>query len=107
VPSIGNWQFPCRSHYWIQGGQVIWSVDWTPEQVQAGQRAEEKRRRAYFDNLKRGRDGLLRRLWRWIVSVRSSDALRRRVRWRFSQLRGSRIHVPQLSPPLQDGTVLA
>ena len=46
APSIGNWQFPCRSHYWIQGGQVVWSAAWTPTQVQAGHRAEEERRRA-------------------------------------------------------------
>jgi hypothetical protein len=24
-PSIGNWQFPCRSHYWICGGAVVWA----------------------------------------------------------------------------------
>jgi hypothetical protein len=22
-PSIGNWQFPCRSHYWIKNNQVV------------------------------------------------------------------------------------
>jgi hypothetical protein len=68
-PSIGNWQFPCRSHYWIQDGQVIWSVDWTPVQVRAGHQAEEERRRSYYDSLKRGREGFLRRLWQWIKSL--------------------------------------
>lgn len=24
-PSIGNFQFPCKSHYWIKGNQVIWA----------------------------------------------------------------------------------
>ena len=24
-PSIGNWQFPCRSHYWIRGNKVVWA----------------------------------------------------------------------------------
>ena len=24
APSIGNWAFPCRSHYIIERGQVIW-----------------------------------------------------------------------------------
>lgn len=68
-PSIGNWQFPCRSHYWIQGGQVIWSGDWTPAQVKVGQLAEEERRRDYYESLKRGREGFIRRLWRWIKSL--------------------------------------
>ena len=22
-PSIGNWSFPCKSHYWIKGGRVL------------------------------------------------------------------------------------
>lgn len=24
-PSIGNWSYPCRSHYFIRGSQVIWA----------------------------------------------------------------------------------
>jgi len=67
-PSIGNWEFPCRSHYWIQGGKVIWSGDWSPTLVEAGRRAEEERRRAHYDALERNRDGLLRRFWRWLRS---------------------------------------
>ncbi len=61
-PSIGNWEFPCRSHYWLQGGQVIWSDTWSPSRVEAGRRAEEERRRAYFESLKPGRRGILRRI---------------------------------------------
>ncbi|WPZ35830.1 DUF6527 family protein [Thalassobaculum sp. OXR-137] len=41
-PSIGNWSFPCRSHYWIRNGRIKWADDWTPEQVQAG-RARDRR----------------------------------------------------------------
>lgn len=22
--SIGNWRFPCRSHYWIRAGRIVW-----------------------------------------------------------------------------------
>lgn len=25
LPSIGNWQFPCRSHYYITNNEVIWA----------------------------------------------------------------------------------
>ena len=28
TPSIGNWSYPCRSHYWIKGSRVVW--DGTP-----------------------------------------------------------------------------
>lgn len=68
VPSIGNWEFPCKSHYWIQGGRVIWSETWTPERVETARHAEEERRRAHYDQLQRSREGFLRRLWRWIKS---------------------------------------
>lgn len=34
-PSIGNWGFPCRSHYWIQSNRVLWAGDLTDEQVRA------------------------------------------------------------------------
>ena len=23
-PSVGNWRFACRSHYWIRRNEVIW-----------------------------------------------------------------------------------
>ncbi len=26
-PSIGNWNYQCRSHYWIRNNRVIWVVD--------------------------------------------------------------------------------
>lgn len=35
-PSIGNWSFDCRSHYWIRGGRVIWASPWSDEQIKAG-----------------------------------------------------------------------
>lgn len=35
-PSIGSWQFRCRSHYFIENNGVRWSTLWTEEQVLAG-----------------------------------------------------------------------
>ena len=23
--SIGNWRFPCRSHYWIRNSRIVWA----------------------------------------------------------------------------------
>ena len=42
---------------------------WTAEQISAGRRMEERRRRAYYDGLNRQRDGTLRGFWYWIKSV--------------------------------------
>ena len=47
-PSIGNWQKPCRSHYFIRDGRVLWQGDWTQEEVMEGRKAEELRRDEYF-----------------------------------------------------------
>ncbi|WP_334127926.1 DUF6527 family protein [Sneathiella sp.] len=46
-PSVGNWSFPCRSHYWIDKGTVRWAGDWTQEQVNAG-RAHDRRTKDRF-----------------------------------------------------------
>ena len=65
-PSVGNWQEACQSHYWITRGEIRWADKWTPEQIAAGRRREEKRRRAYCDTHDRKRGGTIQRLWRWV-----------------------------------------
>jgi hypothetical protein len=35
-PSVGNWNFPCRSHYWVRRAKVVWADDWTDDQIRAG-----------------------------------------------------------------------
>jgi hypothetical protein len=69
-PSIGNWEFPCKSHYWIRAGKIEWSVKWSADQIAAGRRAEEKRRRDYFEQPVpvEVRRGFWARVWRWIKS---------------------------------------
>jgi hypothetical protein len=68
-PSVGNWQQPCQSHYWLDRGEIRWADKWTPEQIAAGRRGEEKRRRAYYDALDRQRGGRWRRFWRWVKGL--------------------------------------
>ena len=53
-PSIGNWQKPCRSHYFIRNGRVLWQGDWTDEEIIRGRRSEEMRRDAYFEPRRKG-----------------------------------------------------
>jgi hypothetical protein len=40
-PSIGNFGFPCRSHYWITNNNVIWEEPWSDEEVFETIRARE------------------------------------------------------------------
>lgn len=43
-PSIGNWSFPCRSHYWIRGNQVKWADDMTDEEIWEGRNRDRQNR---------------------------------------------------------------
>jgi hypothetical protein len=45
-PSIGNWNLPCRSHYWITRGRVKWAEQWSAERIAANfahDRADKER----------------------------------------------------------------
>ena len=66
-PSIGNWQRPCKAHYWIDRGEIEWSAQWTAEQIAIGRAAEERRRESYYVDLYP--DGWWTRVWRWLRSV--------------------------------------
>jgi hypothetical protein len=43
-PSIGNWSFPCKSHYWIRHGSVVVAESWTESMITMNRRAD-------FENL--------------------------------------------------------
>jgi Family of unknown function (DUF6527) len=47
-PSIGNWEFPCRSHYWITGNSIKWAAPWTEKQIEAGRRRDQADLDSYF-----------------------------------------------------------
>jgi hypothetical protein len=37
-PSIGNWSFPCQSHYWIERSSVKWARRWSEREIAEGRR---------------------------------------------------------------------
>ena len=78
TPSIGSWQLPCKSHYWITGGKVRWAAQWTPAQVESGRRAEEARREAYYESREKPPTHPLRAIWRWLGNL--FERLRSRLR---------------------------
>ena len=45
APSVGNWSFPCRSHYLIREGRVVWARDWSTDRIEANRRATLVERR--------------------------------------------------------------
>lgn len=48
MPSIGNWQFPCRSHYWIRRGRVEWAAVWRDREIAQGRRRDTRDLEAYL-----------------------------------------------------------
>src|SRR3989338_787025 len=68
-PSIGNWQEPCQSHYWIERGAVRWAGKWTPEQIAAGRRAEEERLSTYYSEIEGKRANKFSRVWCWLKDL--------------------------------------
>ena len=68
-PSVGNWQLPCQSHYWIESGKIKWANKWTPKQIIAGRHYEEECRRAYYNNLDNKRSGRAQRFLNWAKNL--------------------------------------
>jgi hypothetical protein len=55
-PSIGNWSFRCRSHYWIRVGRVIEAGHMTQARIDAGRSRDQRRRDAYFEGVNQEKD---------------------------------------------------
>jgi hypothetical protein len=48
-PSIGNWSFACRSHYWIRNNKVLWADQWSTEAIDAGRAYDRRSKDRYFE----------------------------------------------------------
>lgn len=47
-PSIGNWNFDCRSHYWIRNSEIIFARKWTDEEIKDGHEKPKKKKKKSF-----------------------------------------------------------
>ena len=80
VPSIGNWSFPCKSHYWIDEGVVRWARGFSEAEVALVRQKARTRRDGYYETERAeviekvpGRDaqrGSRRSIWEKIRSLR-------------------------------------
>lgn len=32
-PSVGNWSFDCKSHYWVTDGVIEWASTWNDDKI--------------------------------------------------------------------------
>lgn len=48
-PSIGNWSFDCKSHYWITNNRIEWASQWDDNQIKEVRQIESSERKAYYE----------------------------------------------------------
>lgn len=47
-PSIGNWNFPCRSHYIVKANRIVEAAPWSQEMVEAERERDRLAKSTYF-----------------------------------------------------------
>lgn len=52
-PSIGNWNFACKSHYWIRNNQVIWAGSMSEQRIQKVQARDRADKEKYIATINR------------------------------------------------------
>ena len=48
-PSIGNWSFRCKSHYFIRRNIVIWAPRWSQKQINAERARDRSAKKRYYE----------------------------------------------------------
>jgi hypothetical protein len=43
-PSIGSWNLPCQSHYFIARNRVLWARKWSDAEIESGRRYDTARK---------------------------------------------------------------
>lgn len=47
-PSIGNWNFRCRSHYIIRNSRIVGAEPWSDKKVEHGRLRDKSRKQEHF-----------------------------------------------------------
>jgi hypothetical protein len=81
TPSIGNWEFPCRSHYWVIGSSIRLAGPWSDQQITAGR----QRDLTALDQYHAGWPETVTKVEQVGASTRTRIRLRRRVRAWFGR----------------------
>jgi hypothetical protein len=51
-PSVGNWSFNCKSHYWIKDGKIEWASTWSNEKINKIRKIENDERFNFYESKK-------------------------------------------------------
>lgn len=69
APSIGNWSFPCQSHYWLERNQVRWAAHMSERMIRRVRARDNHDVQAFAHN-ESLKLGILQRVARWLVGDR-------------------------------------
>ena len=47
-PSIGNWSFDCKSHYWVKENRILWASQWSDEEIELNRNYDKKMKNNYY-----------------------------------------------------------
>ena len=56
-PSIGNWSYPCRSHYFIRNNKIVWAKGMSAEDIELGRLQDRDRKEKHYHS-EHGTDGI-------------------------------------------------
>lgn len=52
-PSIGNWSFECKSHYWITNNEVHFARKWSRSEIEKTRKQDRKIIKGYYTQKKK------------------------------------------------------
>ena len=55
-PSIGNWNFPCQSHYYITNNVIEYSRKWSKKEIAAGRKNATKKKMQFLSKRTKKKD---------------------------------------------------
>lgn len=54
-PSIGNWSFECKSHYWIRKNKVYWARKWEDWEIKEGRKEASLNKKRFYKKRRKKR----------------------------------------------------
>jgi hypothetical protein len=52
-PSIGNWGFECKSHYWITKNRIRFARRWKDSEIEDGRKEDSENKKLFFKKKKK------------------------------------------------------
>lgn len=59
-PSVGSWNLPCRSHYWIRRDRVEWAPQWSRKRIEAEQSRDRAAKQRDFGDPSEVVEGIMK-----------------------------------------------